>query len=115
MKCERRLQRWTGSGSSGGGHIGQVISTTVAQVAIVFRQSFASAPAFSRSGTVGNFKADYDATNIACSALAQRTGTSSKEFDYLTATVGSAVFTVGEAITLRLTGTADFIQYSCEL
>jgi len=114
-KCERYLQRWTGSASSGNILTGRINTTTTAIFTILFRQQFSSTPAFSRSATVGDFKIDHAASVNDVSALAQGTGTSANEFDIISATVGSAALTVGQAASLRLTNATDFIQYSCEL
>jgi hypothetical protein len=114
-KCERRLQRWTGSASSGSLITGNATSTTAATFSLPFRQKFASTPAFSRSGTIGNFKVSYDATSVAMTALVQGTGTAAMTHDIMVATVGSAVLTVGGAVNLRIDSASDWVQYSCEL
>jgi mannose/fructose-specific phosphotransferase system component IIA len=101
-KCERRLQRWTGSASSGNALTGRINSTTTAMFTVTFRQQFASTPAFSRSATVGDFKIDYVASAIDATVVVQGTGTSSNDFDIIAVTVGSASLTAGQAGSLRL-------------
>ena len=113
-KCERRMQRWDGSASSGSITHGNATTTTAALFTLTFRQVFAATPAFSRSTTIGNFKVSYDATTVSMTALGQGTGTASKAFDLMAATVGTTVLTVGGAVSLRIDSAADWIQYSCE-
>jgi hypothetical protein len=114
-KCERRLQRYTGSNSSGGLTDGRANATTTAVFNFPFRQKFASAPAFSRSATVSDFNIDYAATTVAMTALASGVGTEALTQATVAATVGSAVLTVGQAVALRINNNSTWIQYSCEL